>query len=148
VRQLVFGVVVDVLVHVFVELLQCHGVRQIAGAARDFVVLNAGQFVVLLPQIGLDDFGGSQEAQNGGIALGDRARCRLRSEIKGEQPARGHRSAGHTHAFEEYAPLENAVQWGVRSLVRRRSRVGQFSRDFILSCHTSPSDPSLKALLV
>ena len=42
-------------------------------AAWDFAVLNASQFVVLLPQIGFDDFDRSQEPENGDVSFGETA---------------------------------------------------------------------------
>jgi len=39
--------------------------------------LNASQFVVLLPEIGLEDLSRAQEAEDGGITLADRGAGRL-----------------------------------------------------------------------
>ena len=50
--QLVFGIVVNVLRHVFVQLLQGFGIGCIAAPAGNFVVLDASELVVLLPEIG------------------------------------------------------------------------------------------------
>lgn len=49
VGEFVLGVVVNVLGHVLVENGDCRGVGGITAAARDLAVLNAGEFVVLLP---------------------------------------------------------------------------------------------------
>jgi hypothetical protein len=51
--EFILGVVVDVLVHVAVELLQSFGIMRVPAAARDFAVLDSAELVVLLPQIGL-----------------------------------------------------------------------------------------------
>src|SRR5437762_11993828 len=54
--DLIVGVVVDVLVHVLVQHRKGSGVGWISGSAGDFGVLDSAEFVVLLPQIGFDDF--------------------------------------------------------------------------------------------
>ena len=55
VADLVVGVVVDVLVHVLVQHRDGIVVGRVPAAAGDFAVLDAGELVVLLPQIGLDE---------------------------------------------------------------------------------------------
>ena len=62
--DLIVGVVVDVLVHVLVQHRKGSGVGWISGSAGDFGVLDAAEFVVLLPQIGFDDFCCRQESKN------------------------------------------------------------------------------------
>ena len=52
--DLIIGVVVDVLIHVFVQHREGLGVGWIASAARNFRVLDAAEFVVLDPKVGLD----------------------------------------------------------------------------------------------
>ena len=47
------------------------GVGCIPAPSWDFAVLDASQFVVLLPQIGFDDFGCGQEPENGHVPLGE-----------------------------------------------------------------------------
>ena len=69
VADLVVGVVVDVLVHVLVQHRDRLGVGRVPASAGDFAVLDAGELVVLLPQIGLDDLGRSQEAENRRVSL-------------------------------------------------------------------------------
>jgi len=54
VSDLVIGVVVDVLIHVFVQHRERRGVEWIACSARDFGVLDAAEFVVLDPKVGLE----------------------------------------------------------------------------------------------
>jgi hypothetical protein len=60
---------VDVLVHVLVQHSHSVVVGRIAAAAGDFAVLDPGELVVLLPDIGLDDLGGGQEAKNRRVAF-------------------------------------------------------------------------------
>ena len=55
-RDLVVGVVVDVLREVLVEILELPSVGRVAGAARNLIVLNSGQFVVLDPEVGFEGF--------------------------------------------------------------------------------------------
>ena len=64
VADLVVGVVVDVLVHVLVQHRNGVVVGRVPGSAGDFAVLDAGELVVLLPQIGFNDLGSRQEAEN------------------------------------------------------------------------------------
>ncbi len=52
--DLIVGVIVDVLIHVFVQRREGLGVIWIASAAWDFVILDAAEFVVLDPKVGLD----------------------------------------------------------------------------------------------
>ena len=64
VGDLIVGVVVDVLVHVLIEHLKGLGVGWIPGPSWDFAVLDAAEFVVLLPQIGFEDFCCRQKPKN------------------------------------------------------------------------------------
>ncbi len=92
-RELVLGVVVDVLGHVRVEFAQRLGKRLVAAAARYFPVLNSAQLVVLLPQVGLENLRRGQEPQNRRVAVaeGALAECRSRG-----QPGRSqHTGAEH-----------------------------------------------------
>ena len=73
VAELVVGVVVDVLVHVLVQHLDGLGIGVVPAAARHLAVLDARELVVLLPEIGLDDLGGSQESEDRGVSLGEGA---------------------------------------------------------------------------
>src|SRR5438034_3600721 len=62
--DLIVGVVVDVLVHVLVQHRKGSGIGWISGSAGDFGILDSAEFVVLLPQIGFDDFCCRQESKN------------------------------------------------------------------------------------
>jgi len=74
---------VDVLVHVLVQHRDRRGVGRIAASAGNFAVLDPGELVVLLPEVGLDQLGRGQEAQNRRVAFGEAAaregRCRMAS---------------------------------------------------------------------
>ena len=56
VSDLIIGVVVDVLIHVFVQHREGGGVQWVASSARDFGVLDATELVVLDPKVGLEYF--------------------------------------------------------------------------------------------
>jgi hypothetical protein len=78
VADLVVGVVVDVLRHVVVQHLERLGVFRAAAPAGDLIVLDAAELVVLLPQVGFDDFDRSQEAENGRVPSRKTATCQGR----------------------------------------------------------------------
>ena len=63
VRDLVVGVVVDVLGKVRIKNLQLGGVDGVPAAARDLAILDPAKFVVLDPEVGLQDLsrGGEPE---------------------------------------------------------------------------------------
>jgi hypothetical protein len=100
VRDLVVGVVVDVLVHVLVQHLDRLGVVRIPASAGDFAVLDARELVVLLPEIGLDDLGGGQEAENRRVALGEAAGGERLRGI-GQQPPRAEAGCSDGGALEQ-----------------------------------------------
>ena len=54
--EFIVSVVVDVLIHVFIQHRDGGGVEWITGSTRDFAVLDACEFVVLNPKVGLDYF--------------------------------------------------------------------------------------------
>src|SRR6266702_4945591 len=68
VADLILGIVVDILVHVPIEHFQGSGVGGTPAPPWDFAVLDASQFVVLLPEIGFEDFGRRQEPENGRVS--------------------------------------------------------------------------------
>ena len=92
--ELVLGIVVNVLRHVRVENLDRSGIGHVPGSSQDppgrgfLMILDAVNLVVLLPQIGFEDFHGRKEAQNAGIPEGDAAAARhgLCRQHIGQQP--------------------------------------------------------------
>jgi hypothetical protein len=54
--NLILGVVVDVLVHVFIQHSQRIMVGWVPATAWNFAVLDASEFVVLDPKVGLENF--------------------------------------------------------------------------------------------
>src|SRR5258705_3179499 len=69
VADLIIGVIMDILVHVLIQLLDRRGVGRIPASPWNFAVLDAGEFVVLLPQICFDDFCRRQESENVRVSL-------------------------------------------------------------------------------
>jgi hypothetical protein len=69
VAELVVGVVVNILRHVTVDAVERVRIGLAAGATRQFAVPDSSEFVVLLPQIGLEDLEGCEKAQDGDIAF-------------------------------------------------------------------------------
>jgi hypothetical protein len=55
---------VDVLGHITIENLKGSGIQHTPTSPRDLVVLDSSEFVVLLPQIGLKDFGRGEKPEN------------------------------------------------------------------------------------
>jgi hypothetical protein len=72
VADLILGIVVDILIHVPIEILQRLGVGRAPAAAGDFFILDSSEFVVLAPEIALNEFNRGQESQDRDIALGKR----------------------------------------------------------------------------
>ena len=70
VAELIIGIVVDILGHIPIQDEQVIGVRGVLRPAGDFAVLDAAQFIVLLPQVRLDDLQRCQELKDSQIALG------------------------------------------------------------------------------
>ena len=103
VALLVVGVVVDVLRQVRVELLQRFGVDGISGAQRLLTVLDATELVVLLPQVRLDQLGGREEAEDGGVAgrQGRRARRAGQRRRGGAERPKAGCSSGREACNEE-----------------------------------------------
>jgi hypothetical protein len=61
--DLIIGVVMDVVSHFILNNLQGLGIGWIASAAWDFGVLDAAEFVVLNPKVGLEYFQSRWEAK-------------------------------------------------------------------------------------
>src|SRR5713101_4365199 len=67
-RELIIGVVVDVLGHVRIQHLNGSRVRWIATSARDLAgVRDASEFIVLHPKVGLEDFRRSRKPEQCGV---------------------------------------------------------------------------------
>ncbi len=71
--ELILGIVMDILGHIPIQHEKASDVGGTAASPWDFAVLDASQFVVLLPQVTFDDFDRSQEPENGHVSLGETA---------------------------------------------------------------------------
>ena len=69
VGELILGIVVDILGHVRIQHAKGLGVGSIPTPPWDFAILDASQFVVLLPKIGFEGFERRQEAENVHVSL-------------------------------------------------------------------------------
>ena len=94
VRELVLGVVVDVLRHVFIEHFKRFDVRGAAATAWDLAVLDAAELVVLLPEVGLEDLRGGEEPEDRCVALAQLARRRLLRQ-RGRRGLEGGETGSH-----------------------------------------------------
>jgi len=68
VSELVLGVVVNILRHIVVDIRKQRGIGLVSAAVRLFLVLNAAEFVVLLPQIVFDYFERRKESENADVS--------------------------------------------------------------------------------
>ena len=66
---LILGVVVDVLIHVLIQLRYRVVVSGISGAVWFFTVLDSSEFVVLNPEIGFENFRCGGEPEKSSVAL-------------------------------------------------------------------------------
>ena len=66
--NLIIGVVMDVVPHFLVKHLQGVRVGFIATAARHFVILDAAEFVVLDPKVGLEYFCSRCKSEKGSVS--------------------------------------------------------------------------------
>src|SRR4029077_11877174 len=104
--HLIFSVVVNVLGHVRIEKRNGGGVGGTSTASGDFAVLDSPEFVVLLPQIGFEDFGRGQEPQYGHITYCDDATARRGFGGSCQQGAGGQGCSSHAQALEKGAALD------------------------------------------
>src|SRR6266508_2668185 len=75
VRNLIIGVVMDVISHFILNNLQRLSIVRIATAAWDFVILDAAEFVVLDPKVGLEYFCRRCEPEQCRVSWGETATC-------------------------------------------------------------------------
>src|SRR5260370_20637124 len=54
--------------------------NQLAGQLGDLIVLRSSEFLILQPEVALDDFRGGQETQDRSIAFGERAAAFFREK--------------------------------------------------------------------
>ena len=78
----VIGVVVDILIHIFVENREGFCIEWVSSyETRELGILNTSKLLVLKPQICLDDFGCGEETQDGGITACEAAAAVVVSRI-------------------------------------------------------------------
>src|SRR5260370_4212776 len=135
--HLIFSVVVNILGHVRVKKRSGGGVGWTSTASGDFAVLDSPEFVVLLPQIGFEDFGGGQEAQDGHITYRNDATALRGFGRSCQQGAGGQGCPSHAQAFEEGAALDAVLGRRFSALSTGLSDFGRRSRDEVFFCHVT-----------
>src|ERR1043166_5084429 len=78
VSDLIIGVVVDIVLHFILNYFQGLRIIWIATAAWNFVVLDATEFVVLDPKIGLENLKCRREPEQGSVSRCETTRTRTR----------------------------------------------------------------------
>src|SRR5882724_1027124 len=106
----------NVLIHVPIELIDGRSVIRTPAATRDLGILDAAEFVVLLPEIGFDDLGCSEPAQDCRVAA-----CEVTMALLGQsgrdvlehRNAGCHRSSGDNAVLQEGTPVDGLLRdWG------------------------------------
>src|SRR5260370_32192625 len=85
--------------------------KQPAGQCGDFIVLRSSEFLILQPEVALDDFRGGQEAQDRSIAFGERAAAFFREKryaICDDSRAQRDDRSGNAEALQEGASSDLA----------------------------------------
>ena len=96
--NLIVGVVVNVLRHVPIEDLNGGGIGRTPGSSGNFGVLDSAEFVVLLPQIGFDEFRCRQQPKNSLVSRCKTATRSCGGDIGQQSRADGSRSHGERFA--------------------------------------------------
>src|SRR6266536_5069141 len=90
--EFIVGIVMDVLIHVFVQNRKSGSVGRISSSTWNFFVWDAAEFVVLHPEVGLQNFRSCRESKQGGIASRDMPatfRLRQKGRTVGQEPDAG-----------------------------------------------------------
>src|SRR5258708_37402973 len=103
--HLIFSVVVNVLGHVSIKKRDGGGVGWTSTSSGDFAVLDSPEFVVLLPQIGFENFGCGQEPQDGHITHSNDVTALRGFGRSCQQGAGGQGCSSHAQALEKGAAL-------------------------------------------
>ena len=98
VGNLIICVIMDILIHVLIEDLNGGGIGRVPSSPWDFVVLDAAEFVVLLPQIGFDEFRCRQQPKNSLVSRCKTATRSCGGDIGQQSRADGSRSHGERFA--------------------------------------------------
>src|SRR6185437_5638938 len=68
VREFVLGVVMDILRHISIKIRKCASIGFVSGPSRNLLVLDSSKLIVLLPQIGFEDFKCGKKAENAHVS--------------------------------------------------------------------------------
>jgi len=96
--EFIVGVVVDVCGHVFIQDFNGRCIMWIPGPEWDFVVLDAAEFVVLNPKVGLEYFRRRCEPEQGCVSRRYTATRSCRGSVGQQSGADGSRSNGERFA--------------------------------------------------
>ena len=66
--DLIIGVIVDVVLHLILDKFQGLGIVWVTAAAWDLVILAAAEFVVLDPEVGLEELQGRWKPKQGRVS--------------------------------------------------------------------------------
>ena len=93
--EFIVGVIMDVNGHVLIEHIERFSERWISASARFFAVYDSAEFVVLNPEIGLENFRGGGESEQGGITFGEMivgalALSHTHTHIRGQESRTGY----------------------------------------------------------
>src|ERR1700676_2703363 len=135
--HLIFSVVVNILGHVCIKKRNGSGIGGTSTASGDLAVLDSPEFVVLLPQIRFENFGGGQETQDGHITYSNDATALRGFGRSCQQGAGGQGCPSHAQAFEEGAALDAVPGWSFSALSTGLSDFGRHSRDEVFFCHVA-----------
>ena len=92
--EFIIGVVVDVCGHVLIKDFNGPCIASISGPAWNFVVLDASEFVVLNPKVGLEYFRRRCEPEQGCVSRRYTATRSCRGSVGQQSGADGARSDG------------------------------------------------------
>src|SRR5439155_23798122 len=98
--EFIVGVVVDVYGHILIEDFNGIRIAWIPGSARDFVVLDSSEFVVLNPKVGLEYFRRRCEPEQGCVSRRYTATRSCRGSVGQQSRDDGSRSNSERFAQE------------------------------------------------
>ena len=134
--ELIIGIIVDILRHIAVEFHQCSGVSRVPAPARLFGILNSAKFVVLDPEIRLQDLNAAKSLNISISPLGIErfalAACATEPDPRGERGTRRNRTGpqkfppiSSIHLGRVGFPVTFLLRW---SLVLRVARANGWTR--------------------
>src|SRR5438445_5612191 len=124
-RELIIGVVVDVLIHVRIEHLKGGRVRWIAASARDLTVIrDAFEFVVLDPEVCFEDFRCGREPKQCSVSQCEPSTFLLRPLLANERCATGQQPSANS-----------CCACCHRSILQKRAAIGTLREYFAYFFH-------------